>query len=210
MMTLPPDLERYIEQFSAPLPPILDEIERDTWLKTPYPQMLSGKIQAGLLGFLTGLVRPRRILEIGTFTGYATLAMASAMPPDAMIDTVESDPVTAEMARSYFERTPWNDRIRLHLMPAARFLEKVREPYDLIFLDADKENYPLYYKLLKPLLSPRGLWITDNVLWSGKVLAPRDPASRGIHYFNELVARDKDLTQTIVPVRDGLMLIRLQ
>jgi len=208
MIPLPPDWELYIERHSLPLPEILDEIERETYLKTTYPQMLSGKIQGALLHFLVRLIRPKRILEIGTFTGYATVAMASAMPSEAVLDTVDLDDVTASMAQSFFDRTPWKDRIRLHRMAAQDFLENHTETYDFIFLDADKENYPLYYDLLKPLLSPGGLWVTDNVLWNGKVLAPDDPASLAIHTFNTKAASDPDMEQIILPIRDGLMLLR--
>jgi len=208
MISLPPDWEMYIERHSSALPEILDEIERETYLKTTYPQMLSGKIQASFLHFTVKMNRPLRILEIGTFTGYATIAMASAMPPDAVLDTVETDETIAAMAQRFFRRTPWHDRIHLHLMPAKTFLAHARPLYDFIFLDADKENYPLYYDLLKPLLSPGGLWVTDNVLWSGKVLSPADPASRAIHRFNEKAAADPETEQIILPVRDGLMLLR--
>jgi len=207
MITLPPDWEMYIERHSVRLPPILDEIERDTYLKTTYPQMLSGKIQAAFLHFMVKMIRPARILELGTFTGYATVAMASAMPPHAVIDTVEIDGRTAEMAATYFARTPWHDRIRLHRTAAEEFLKNRLPAYDFIFLDADKENYPLYFHLLKPLLSPRGLWITDNTLWNGKVLSPTDPASIAIHRFNEAATHDPQLLPLLLPLRDGLMCV---
>jgi len=208
MIFLPPDLEKYIEDHSLKLPSVLDEIERETYWKTPYPQMLSGKIQASFLHFMVKMIRPRRILEIGTFTGYTAVAMASAMPPQCVLDTVEIHETTASMARNFFSRTPWKNRIRLHVESASEFLKKAKGPYDFIFLDADKENYPLYYDLLKPLLSSDGLWITDNVLWNGKVLQPRDAASRAIDAFNRKAAEDPETEQMILPIRDGLMLLR--
>jgi predicted O-methyltransferase YrrM len=210
MLKLPLDWEIYIERHNSPLPSILDEIERQTHLKTVYPQMLSGKIQASILHFLTAFTRPSHILEIGTFTGYATIAMASALNENAVIDTVESDETAASMAQNFFDRTPWKNRIRLIQGNALEIIPNLPHTYDLIFLDADKENYPAYYKLIKNRLAPGGLWITDNVLWNGKVIYPDDRQARAIDRFNTLVMHDPDLEQIIIPVRDGLMLTRFK
>ncbi len=206
MITLPLDWELYIEKHTAPLPEILDEIERQTYLKTTYPQMLSGKIQAGLLHFLIKLSRPQKVLEIGTFTGYATIAMASALNEKAEIDTVENNEMMAEIARNFIEKSPWHNRITLHPADAVDFLKQTRNKYDFVFLDADKENYPVYFELIKPLLNPGALWVTDNVLWSGKVLNPSDKQTEGIAVFNRRITEDNTLENYLLPVRDGLML----
>ncbi len=208
MIKLPLDWEIYIEKHSSPLLEILDEIERQTYLRTTFPQMLSGKIQAGFLHFLVKLLRPDRILEIGTFTGYATIAMASALPDHAVLDTIEADETTAAMASEFFKQSPWKNKIKLHLENAEQFLRHTSLKYDFVFLDADKENYPKYYRLIKPLLNPGGLWITDNVLWSGKVLNPGDGQAQAIDRFNKLVNEDSGLENYLLPIRDGLMLIK--
>ncbi len=210
MIHLPLDWEMYMEKYQPGLPEILDRIERDTHLKTTYPQMLSGKIQAGILHFLVKMIQPEKILEIGTFTGYATLAMASALKPESVIHTLEIDSKVARMAKTFFDQTPWNNQIELFETSAAEFLSQTSHMYDFVFLDADKENYPLYYELIKTKLSPQGLWITDNVLWSGKVLNPQDEQSKAIALFNEKIRLDPDLEQVFLPVRDGLMLIRFK
>ncbi len=209
MINLPPDWESYIEARNLPLHPLLDELERETHWRTPYPQMLSGKIQAAVLHFLVRLTDARRILEVGTFTGYATLAMAQALPDDGKITTIEHNAETLELARRYFERSGLAKRILIRQGDALDILGRMDTPFDFIFLDADKERYPQYFPLLKKLLAPGGLWVTDNVLWSGKVLNPSDGQARGIAGFNDLAARDPDLEQVILPLRDGLMLLRL-
>ncbi len=209
MITLPQDWEMYIEQINSPLPEILDEIERETHWKTTYPQMLSGKIQASVLHFLAGLIRPVSLLEVGTFTGYATLAMADAMPENAKLLTLEKNPANASLAKSFFDKFERSGQIELITGDAVSFLQNDTRRYDFIFLDADKENYPVYFDLLKPKLIPGGLWVTDNVLWNGKVLNPgNDREAKSIAVFNEKVKNDPDLIKIILPVRDGLMVIR--
>ncbi len=208
MYSLPFDIQEYVERFQPELPEILDEIERQTHLQTSYPQMLSGKIQAGLLYFLTKLMGAREILEIGTFTGYSSIAMAAATDEKARVTTIEQDEKNLLLARSFIEQSGMKDKITVLEGNATDILPSLNRPFDFIFLDADKENYPLYYKLLKPLLKKKGLWVTDNVLWNGKVLSPQDEASRGIARFNELVQKDKELENYLLPIRDGLMLIR--
>ncbi len=207
MMHLPPEWEKYIESVNLPLSPLLDELERETHWRTPYPQMLSGKIQAALLHFLVRLTGARRVLEVGTFTGYATLAMAQALPEDGQIITLEHNAETLGIAQGYFERSGLARKIHIRHGDALETLQKIDGSFDFIFLDADKEHYPQYYPLLKNLLTQRGLWVTDNVLWSGKVLNPSDAQARGIATFNKLAANDPAIEQVILPLRDGLMLL---
>ena len=208
MIILPPEWETYIEAHNMPLLPLLDELERETHWRTPYPQMLSGKIQAAVLHFLVRLTGAQRILEVGTFTGYATLAMAQALPDSGKIITLEHNAETLDIARRYFERSGLDGKIHVRQGDALETLQKIDGTFDLIFLDADKERYPQYYPLLKKLLAPGALWITDNVLWSGKVLDPSDGQARGIAAFNKLAANDPAIEQVILPLRDGLMLLR--
>ena len=210
MYQLSPEIERYIEEMSSSLPGFLEELERATYWETPYPQMLSGPIQAGILRFLVALVQPAKILEIGTFTGYATLAMASALPEGGRILTIDNNPENLHIFRRFLPECKNRSAIEIIEEDAVSFLQRTDQKFDFVFLDADKENYPEYYRLIKPLLNPDGLWITDNVLWSGKVLDPKDEQSRAIARFNRMVREDPDLLAQILPIRDGLLLIRRQ
>ena len=210
MYQLPPEIERYVEELSSPLPGFLEELERVTHWETPYPQMLSGPVQAGILRFLVAMVHPQKILEIGTFTGYATLAMASALPEGGRIFTVDNNPENLHIFRRFLPECKNRSAIEIIEEDAVSFLRRTGQKFDFVFLDADKENYPEYYRLIKPLLNPDGLWVTDNILWSGKVLDPKDEQSRAIARFNRLVREDPDLLAQILPVRDGLLLIRRQ
>ncbi len=210
MYQLPPEIERYIEEMSSPLPGFLEELERATYWETPYPQMLSGPVQAGILRFLVATVRPQKILEIGTFTGYATMAMTSALPEGGRIFTVDNNPENLHVFRRFLPGCTNRSAIEIIVEDAVSFLQRTNQKFDFVFLDADKENYPEYYRLIKPLLNPGGLWITDNVLWSGKILDPKDEQSRAIARFNRMVREDPDLLAQILSVRDGLLLIRRQ
>jgi predicted O-methyltransferase YrrM len=201
-----PDWEIYIEQFISRLDPLLDELENYTRWHTPYPQMLSGKWQAAFLHFLVRLKQPRRVLEIGTFTGYATLAMAQALPDGSKIITLENHPENLSIARRFFRKSKFGHKIEAVETQAPDWLSRNNEKYDLVFLDADKENYPRYYQIIKKRLNPGAWWITDNVLWNGKVLNPgRDPQARAIAAFNESVRRDPQLETMLIPLRDGLL-----
>ena len=211
MIILPQDWEYYIEQLNSPLPEILDEIERATYWKTTYPQMLSGKIQASILYFLVKMIRPANILEVGTFTGYATVAMADAMPVNSKLVTLDKNPHNLVIAQSFINKFRRSDDIEIIEGNALDFLEHDARTFDFIFLDADKENYPLYFDLLKEKLNPGGLWVTDNVLWNGKVVNPgNDREAQSIALFNHKVKNDHDLEKVVLPVRDGLMLIRFR
>ena len=208
MIPLPFELENYAEEFTSFLPPVLDEIERQTFLKTTYPQMLSGRIQAGLLHFLIRLTRAEHVLEIGTFTAYSSIAMASALTKGGKIITLEIDEKNTLLAKEFIKKSGFERQIELIQKNAIEYLSGLSEKFDFIFLDADKENYPEYYRLIKPLLKENTLWVADNVWWSGKVLNPRDEASQAIAEFNRLVKNDKDLVGYFLPLRDGLMLIQ--
>jgi len=208
MIHLPPEWEKYIESVNLPLSPLLDELERETHWRTPYPQMISGKIQAALLHFLIRITGAQRVLEVGTFTGYATLAMAQALPEDGQIITLEHNEETLAIAQRYFDLSGLAGKIHIRQGDALEILQGLDGAFDFVFLDADKERYPQYFPVIKQRLAPGGLWVTDNVLWSGKVITPTDPQSRGIARFNRMAAGNKELEQVILPVRDGLMLLR--
>lgn len=210
-------LERYAAAHSSPEPPHLARLWRRSNLQLINGQMVSGHLQGRLLKMLTAMAAPRRVLELGTFSGYSALCIAEALeenarlgtgPQDAYIDTVEADDELEDFLRR--EALP-ESRMRLHFGDALEFMAACGEVYDLIFIDADKRQYPDYYEAAKRLLRPGGYMIADNTLWYGHVTDPaydRDAQTRGIRRFNELVAADADTECVMVPLRDGLTLIR--
>jgi predicted O-methyltransferase YrrM len=199
----------YAESLSGPIPDYLLEIERQTHLKTLAPQMMSGRLQGRLLAMLSILQQPRRILEIGTFTGYATLCLAEGLANGGTIDTIEGDAEIAHLARRHFARTPFADSIRLHAEQAEKVLPTLSGSYDMVFLDGDKRGYPDYLSRLVQLLSPGGLLLTDNVLWDGKAgMNTVDPVVNALRRYNSLVADDKRLSTVVLPIRDGLSVAR--
>ena len=167
-------------------------------------QMLSGPVAGRLLELLVWIAQPRRVLEIGTFSGHGTLSMAAGLPPDGRIDTLELDAKRAAVAQSYFDRSPWANRITIHVGPAGESIDALEGEFDFVFLDADKTGYVDYYEAVVPRLSEHGLIVADNTLWSGRVVDEPSP----IATFNEHVAADPRSVQVVLSVRDGMTLIR--
>ena len=201
----------YAAAHSGPEPDYLYRLERETHLKTLAPQMLSGRLQGRTLALLSKLRRPRRILEVGTFTGYSALCLAEGLAPDGELHTVEGNPEVAYLAERYFREAGFSDRIHLHRGDALALIPQLPGPFDLVFLDANKQEYPAYFELVIDRLTPGGLLIADNVLWSGKVLDPAGDADATIlHAFNERLAADPRLETTLLPLRDGLLVARVE
>jgi caffeoyl-CoA O-methyltransferase len=201
----------YIEGHTTDEDPLLWQLNRETHLKTYYPNMLSGKVQGKLLEMLVHMLQPKRILEIGTFTGYSALAMAKALPEDGLLYTIDANEEIESFARSYFEKAPSGKKIRFLLGDALQVVPGLDEIFDLIFIDADKMHYPEYYEIAMDKLRKGGFMIADNVLWGGKVVAENihpDKETRGVITFNERVKNDTRVEQVLLSVRDGLMLIR--
>ncbi|WP_418983687.1 O-methyltransferase [Alistipes sp.] len=212
-------LERYIRDFSAPEAELLCELDRETHRQVVAPRMLSGHIQGRLLELLVRLVRPRRVLEIGTFTGYSALAMAAGLDEDAVLHTFEVDDELEPIARSFFDRSPHGRKIRLHVGSALDLAPGLDCTFDLVFIDGDKREYPDYYRMLmgdrdsQPLVGSGALLVADNILWSGKVVQPvahNDRHTQALVEFNRLVAADPRVENVILPLRDGLNLIRVK
>ena len=202
-------LEDYARAHSTPLPDVLAEIEQYTRAHRPDAEMLTGPLEGALLRLLVMLSCARRILEIGLFTGYSALTMATALPIDGEIISCEKDPEAIAIAQRFFDSTPHGRKIHIRLGSALDTLEALREEeFDLAFIDADKENYPIYYDRVLPLLRPGGLLIADNTLWSGRVLAPRTPADLGIAAFNRKVRNDPNVEAVLLTVRDGVTVLR--
>lgn len=200
----------YAEALSGPLPDYLLEVERQTHLTTLAPQMLSGRLQGRLLSMLALLLRPRHILEIGTFTGYSALCLAEGLMPAGRLDTLEGNPENVFWARRNIATSPYAEQIVVHEGPARKSLETLPGPYDLIFLDGDKRGYPGYLELLLPRLNPGGLLLADNVLWDGKARKTNatDPDVAALRAYNERVRDHPELAAVVLPLRDGLSVAR--
>ena len=212
-------LERYIHEHTEPEEQLLQELDRETHRRMVAPRMLSGHLQGKLLKMLTRMMRPKRILEIGTFTGYSALSFAAGLEEDAYIDTIEVDDELQSLAQSYFDRSEHGSKIRLHIGSALEIAPTLGTTYDLVFIDGDKREYPDYYRMLMgdaenpPLVHSGSVLIADNILWSGKVvetLVARDRHTAALIEFNRMVLEDERVENVIVPIRDGLNLIRIK
>lgn len=212
-------LERYVNEHSAPEEELLHALDRETNLRAVAPRMLSGHIQGKLLEMLVRMLRPQRVLEIGTFTGYSALSMAAGLDDAARLDTIEIDDELEEFAQSWFDRSPHGAKIRLHIGSALDLAPQLSEVYDLVFIDGDKREYPDYYRMLmgdngsKALVHSGSVLIADNILWSGKVVEPvarGDRHTQALLEFNRMVVEDPRVENVIVPLRDGLNIIRIK
>jgi caffeoyl-CoA O-methyltransferase len=202
------DVERYAFDHTAPEPVLLQRLSDETHARMQMPQMLTGRLEGRLLKLLAQISGARRILEIGTFTGYSALSMAEGLPGNGSVTTCEIEPVNAAMAQRYFDSSPHGKKIGILMGPALSTLEGLEGPFDLAFIDADKENYPAYYEKVIGLIRPGGLVLVDNTLWSGRVLRPQDPESRAIDALNKRIAKDDRVENVLLTVRDGLQLVR--
>jgi caffeoyl-CoA O-methyltransferase len=207
-------LLRYAELNSSREPEVLAALNRDTHLRMLHPRMLTGHLQGRLLSMISHMINPAFVLEIGTFTGYSALCLAEGLAPDGQLHTIEINPEFEENIRDWFRRAGADGRITLHIGDATTLIRALTAtvPFNLVFLDADKENYPVYYKLLREHLRPGSFILADNVLWDGKVIDPAEPSDRetkGIMQFNQLVAEDSGVEKMMLPIRDGLTLIRI-
>lgn len=210
LLTLvPEDIERYAMSHTTPLPALLEELIAVTRERFgEQARMISGQLEGTLLQMLVQALKARRVLEVGTFTGFASQMMAAALPEDGEVMTCDVDPNAIEVARSFFERSPHGHKMSLREGPALETMRTLKPAYELVFIDADKENYINYYEAALPLLAEGGLIAVDNVLWGGRVLDPKSEMDRAIVAFNDHVMRDDRVTQVVLTVRDGLMLIR--
>ena len=209
MELIPKEIEKYIAEHTSPVSSLLDELEKETYEKTLIPQMLSGKVEDRLLQMLIRISGAKRVVEIGTFTGYSSLMMAEGLPEDGELITLEICKKYAEIAMRYFKRSPYADRIKLIFGPALNSLKKIPDKsIDFVFIDADKKSYTIYYKESLRILRKEGLIAVDNTLWSGRVLSPQDADSEAIAMFNEIVKNDESVEKVMLTIRDGVFLIR--
>ena len=204
-----PRLEDYCTRLATPLPPALNELERETHLTTLSPQMLTGPWQGRFLTMMTQLIGAKRILEVGTFTGYSAICFALGLPADGSVDTIEVEPERESLIRKYLDRSGVASKVHLHIGSALEVIPTLEGPYDLVFLDAHKPDYPAYYDLCFDKVRPGGLILADNVLWSGKVIQPDyDQDTAGLDAFSRKVAADPRVEQVILPLRDGVLMAR--
>jgi len=201
-------IEDYALAHSTPPDPLLAELAEETKATMSAPQMLTGPVEGRFLELLVHASGARRILEIGTFTGFSALSMAAALPEDGTIDTLDIEPKHAEVAQRYFDRSPHGSKITLHLGPALDTIAGLEGSFDLVFIDADKENYDAYYEAVLPRLSEGALIAIDNTLWSGRVLEPEDETTRLIAALNDKLAADERVVAVQLTVRDGITLLR--
>jgi len=206
----PANISEYVDLHTSDLPKILQELERETCVKSINPRMLSGKLQGQFLNMICRIMKPQNILEIGTFTGYSALSMAYGMTEKSHLYTIEVNPEQEEIIRKYIEKSGFSEQVTLIIGEAKNEIPKFENDFfELIFLDADKINYPLYYELLIPKLKKGGVLIADNALWSGAVANEnsKDKEVIALRTFNNLVQNDQKTRNVLLPFRDGLMCV---
>jgi caffeoyl-CoA O-methyltransferase len=203
-------LEKYILEHSTPEDPVLEDLFRQTYIRFINPNMVSGHIQGRFLEFISKMIRPKKILEIGTFTGYSAICLAKGLGTGGRLITIESNDELTAFAESYYEKAGLSSVIEQFTGSALEIVPQLDFVFDLVFIDGDKREYIDYYNIVFDKVKPGGFIIADNIFWGGKALDKntRDPQARGIIGFNEMVRKDTRVENVILPLRDGLMLIR--
>ena len=205
------ELLYYVTKNSHDEPDILKELTRETYQKVLLPRMLSGALQGRFLSMISKLIQPKNILEIGTYTGYSALCLAEGMPDDGELHTIDINEELLVFQRSYFDKSPYGKQIFQHLGNALEIIPSLNKTFDLIFIDADKDNYPAYFNAIIDKLNPGGIILSDNVLWSGKVIESikeDDFSTKALLEYNTLLKIDKRIETIILPIRDGLTISR--
>jgi caffeoyl-CoA O-methyltransferase len=202
------ELTEYADRFTSDEGKVLQELREHCYAHYEDSSMLSGFFQGRVLSMFSRMIQPRVVLEIGTYLGYSALCLAEGLADGGKVITLDVSEETNEVARSYVERTEYKDRIEFHLGNAIEIIPNLPETFDIVFIDADKPNYSNYYNQVFDKLRPGGFIIADNVLWSGKVLAPDDENAQALHEFNQMVLADDRVSNVLLPIRDGLMVVR--
>lgn len=205
------ELDAYVVAHSQPEPELLQQLNRETWQKVMQPRMLSGHFQGRVLSMLSKLIRPTNILEIGTYTGYSALCLAEGLQKDGTLHTIDINEELYDFQRKYFDASPYGKQIVQHVGDASEVIPKLSETFDLIFIDADKSNYPNYIEQLLPKLASGGVILSDNVLWSGKVIEPvakNDTDTQALLVYNKFINEHPQLETVLLPIRDGLTVSR--
>ena len=203
-------IEDYIRKNSSKEPEILKDLNKETYLKVLNPRMLSGHLQGRFLSIITKLIKPKKILEIGTYTGYSAICMAEGLVENGIIHTIDINEELVSIQNKYFKKSKCNNTITQHVGDARNIIKNINEEFDVVFLDADKENYIEYYELVIEKVKKGGLIIADNVLWTGKVVEPDkddDELTQYLIDFNKMINEDDRVENIILPLRDGLNII---
>jgi predicted O-methyltransferase YrrM len=205
-----PEMDRYLETHASSEPEILKKLRKETFQKTTQPHMISGYQQGRLLTIISQMMQPKNVLEIGTFTGYATLCLVTGLTKEGKITTLDVNEDLAYLPKKYFSESEYSDQIHFKLQDAKEFLKETEEVFDLVFIDADKDNYAEYFRLIKPHTQSGSVILFDNVLWYGKVLEenPKQRSTQVIKELNDLIAKDDDFENLILPLRDGVNFLR--
>jgi len=212
MHFLSEDLEDYVALHSQKEPELLAQLNKETYQKILLPRMLSGHFQGRVLSMLSKLIRPKKILEIGTYTGYATLCLCEGMQENGWVHTIDIKEELIDFQRKYFDKSPWGTQIVQHLGEATDIIPTIKTTFDLVFIDADKENYLNYYELIVPKMNKGGIILSDNVLWSGKVVEPLkegDLSTKILLEYNKRLNEDPRVETVLLPIRDGLTVSRV-
>ena len=212
MQFIPEELDDYLTENSADEPALLAELNRETHQKILHAGMISGQYQGRVLSMISKLVRPMQILEIGTFTGYATLCLAEGLQENGTIDTIDVNEELHDFQRKYFNKSSYKNSIIQHTGNALDIIPGLNKKFDLVFIDADKQNYPNYWEMVVPMMNSGGLILSDNVLWKGKVLDPAEASDKRTKMFldyNKMTKEDPRVETVLLPIRDGLTVSRV-
>lgn len=213
MNFLSDELDTYVTNHSENEPELLAKLNKETYQKILQPRMLSGHFQGRVLSMLSKIINPINILEVGTYTGYATLCLAEGLAENGTIDTIDIEEELVDFQRNYFDKSPWRNQIIQHLGDALEIIPTLNKKYDLVFIDADKENYINYFHLIVPMMNKGGIILSDNVLWSGKVLEEvkeNDIITKILLEYNQLLKVDTRVETVLLPIRDGLTVSRVK
>lgn len=213
MNFLPQDIDDYVVSHSQQEPALLQELSKETWQKVLNPRMLSGAFQGRVLSMLSKLVNPKEILEIGTYTGYSALCLAEGMQPSGTLHTIDKNEELETLQKKYFAQSEYGDQIRQYVGNAMDIIPTIETKFDLVFIDADKSNYPNYFNLIIDKMNTGGIILSDNVLWSGKVVQevdPKDKDTQALLVYNKLLNVDDRIETVVLPIRDGLTISRVK
>ncbi|WP_075340298.1 O-methyltransferase [Tenacibaculum agarivorans] len=213
MHFLPQKIDDYVVAHSEQEPKLLQELSRETWQRVLNPRMLSGAFQGRVLAMIAKLVAPKSILEIGTYTGYSALCLAEGLQEDGILYTIDKNEELEELQTKYFEKSAYRGRIKQYVGNAIDIIPEIDKNFDLVFIDADKSNYPNYFNLIIDKMNPGGIILSDNVLWSGKVveeLNPKDIDTKMLLEYNKLLKEDQRIETVLLPIRDGLTVSRVK
>ena len=206
-----PLLDQYIQDYSSPEDPLLENLFRETHIRFVNPNMISGHLQGKLLEMISKMIRPQEILEIGTFTGYSAICLAKGLRKDGKLVTIEMNDELVNFSRGYFEKAGMADKIMQITGKAQDIIPGLDQQFDLVYIDGDKKEYCEYFRIIKQKVKPGGFILVDNVLWGGKVIEKDtwDQQTKGIIKFNKMISREPEIENIILPIRDGIMLIRI-